>query len=206
MAALQIRCQPEVSMQVLMVFAHPRADSLSAALRDAARAGLEAAGHVVELRDLYAEGFRAELSAAESAAFRDRGGDLPDLRDHTEALRGADALVLVHPTWWFGMPAILKGWFERVWSHGVAFQVAPHGIEGLLPNIRRIAVVTTYGSPWWVVWWVGRIDRRLVRRGIAVLCAKGCRVEWLALTRLDNRRRDECEAFVQRVRAHFARW
>jgi NAD(P)H dehydrogenase (quinone) len=193
-------------MNVLMVFAHPRPDSLSAALRDAAKSALEAAGHTVELRDLYAEGFRAELSAEESAIFRDRGGDLEPLRDHTEALRRADALVLVHPTWWFGMPAILKGWFDRVWSHGVAFQVAPNGIEGMLTNIKRIAVVTTYGSPWWVIWWVGRIDRKLFRRGIAVLCGKGCKVEWLALTRLDTRTREECEGFVSSVRAHFGKW
>lgn len=193
-------------MNVLMVFAHPRPDSLSAALRDAAKSALEAAGHSVELRDLYAEGFRAALSAEESAIFRDRGGNLDDVRAHTEALRRADALVLVHPTWWFGMPAILKGWFDRVWSHGVAFQVAPNGIEGMLANIKRIAVVTTYGSPWWVIWWVGRIDRKLFRRGIAVLCGRGCKVEWLALTRLDTRKREECAGFVSRVRAHFATW
>ena len=193
-------------MNVLIVFAHPRPDSLSAALRDAAKSALEAAGHTVELHDLYAEGFRAELNAEESTIFRDRGGDLESLRAHTEALRRADALVLVHPTWWFGMPAILKGWFDRVWSHGVAFQVAPNGIEGMLTNIKRIAVVTTYGSPWWVIWWVGRIDRKLFRRGIAVLCGKGCKVEWLSLTRLDTRTRGECEGFVGRVKGHFARW
>ncbi len=193
-------------MQVLMVFAHPRPDSLSAALRDAAKSALEAAGHTVELRDLHAEGFRPELNAEESAIFRDRGGELADVRSHTEALRRADALVLVHPTWWFGMPASLKGWFDRVWSHGVAFKVAANGIEGTLTNIKRIAVVTTYGSPWWVVWYVGRLDRKLLRRGIAVLCARGCKVEWLSLTRLDTRTRPECDAFIERVRAHFARW
>jgi putative NADPH-quinone reductase len=201
-----MRCQKEPGMNVLMVYAHPRAESLSAALRDAAKASLEAAGHRVELIDLYAEGFRAALSAEESAIFRDRGGDLEEVRAHAEALRRADALVLVHPTWWFGMPAILKGWFDRVWSHGVAFKVAPNGIEGMLTNIRRIAVVTTYGSPWWVIWWVGRLDRKLFRRGIAVLCGKGCKVEWLSLTRLDTRTREECEGFMRRVKGHFRKW
>jgi putative NADPH-quinone reductase len=193
-------------MHILMVFAHPRADSLSAALRDAAKAALEARGHTVELRDLYAEGFRPELTADEFVSFRDGRGELDGVEDHVAALRRAEALVLVHPTWWYGMPAMMKGWFDRIWAPGVAFRIGPGAIEPLLTNIRRIAVVTTYGSPTWLLWLIGRIDRKLVGRGIARLCARGCKVEWLTLTRMDHRTREECAAFVQRVGAHFARW
>jgi putative NADPH-quinone reductase len=114
--------------------------------------------------------------------------------------------VLVYPTWWYGMPAILKGWLDRVWAPGVAFNLGDGAIQPTLTNIRRIAVVTTYGSPNWLLWYIGRIDRKLVGRGLRRLCAKDCRVEWVTLTRMDQRSRAECETFVQRVRAHFARW
>ena len=193
-------------MQILMIHAHPRADSLSAALRDAAKAALEAGGHRVELRDLYAEGFNPVLSAEERGRYHDVPDNLEGIEDHVASLRRAEALVLVHPTWWYGMPAILKGWFDRVWAPGVAFNLGAGAIEPALTNIRRIAVVTTYGSPTWLLWYIGRIDRKLFGRGMRRLCAKDCKVEWVTLTSMDHRTRAECEAFVRRVRAHFARW
>jgi len=192
-------------MQVLMIHAHPRADSLSAALRDAAMAGLQAAGHRVELRDLYAERFDPVLSSEERGRYHDVPANLEGIDDHVASLRRAEALVLVYPTWWYGLPAILKGWFDRVWAPGVAFTLGAGAIEPALTNIRRIVVVTTYGSPTWLLWWIGRPDRKLFGRALRRLCAKDCRVEFVTLTRMDHRTRAECEAFVARVRAHFAR-
>jgi putative NADPH-quinone reductase len=193
-------------MQILMIHAHPRADSLSAALRDAAKAALEAGGHDVELRDLYAEGFNPVLSSEERGRYHDVPDNLQGIEDHVASLRRAEALVLVYPTWWYGMPAILKGWFDRVWSPGVAFNLGAGAIEPALTNIRKIAVVTTYGSPTWLLWYIGRLDRKLFGRGMRRLCAKDCKVEWVTLTSMDHRTRAEYDAFVQRVRAHFARW
>lgn len=193
-------------MRVLMIYCHPREDSLSAALRDATRESLEAAGHRVDLRDLYAEGFQPALSAEERGVYHDVADNLIGVQDHADSLRAADALVLVYPTWWYGMPAMLKGWFDRVWAPGVAFKLGEGAIEPLLTNIRRIAVVTTYGSPTWLLWYIGRIDRKLLGRGIRRLCARDCKVEWVTLTRMDHRTREECATFVDKVRRHFARW
>ncbi|WP_439548255.1 NAD(P)H-dependent oxidoreductase [Falsiroseomonas sp.] len=193
-------------MRILLVHSHPRADSLNTALRDAARESLEAAGHVVEVRDLYAEGFDPVLSAEERGVYHDVPDNCAAVADHVESLRAADALVLVYPTWWYGMPAMIKGWFDRVWAPGVAFKIGEGAIEPLLTNIKRIAVVTTYGSPTWLLWYIGRIDRKLMGRGIRRLCAKDCKVEWITLTRMDQRTRAECESFVARTRAHFRRW
>jgi putative NADPH-quinone reductase len=193
-------------MRILLVHCHPRADSLSAALRDAAIAALRQAGHEVELRDLYAEGFDPVLSAEERGRYHDVGPNLQGIEDHVASLRRADALLLVHPTWWYGMPAMLKGWFDRVWAPGVAFTLGAGAIEPALTNIRRIGIVTTYGSPHWLLWFIGRIDRKLFARGIRRLCAKDCRVEWITLTDMDKRTRAECEAFVAKVRTLLARW
>lgn len=193
-------------MRVLLIHSHPREDSLSAALRDAAQAALTGAGHEVEVRNLYAEGFQPALTAEERGRYHDLSDNLVGIEDHVESLRRAEALLLVYPTWWYGMPAMLKGWFDRVWAPGVAFRLGDGAIEPMLTNIRKIGVVTTYGSPHWLLWYIGRIDRKLLGRGIRRLCAKGCKVEWLTLTRMDQRTRPECEAFVGRVRAHLSRW
>lgn len=193
-------------MRVLLVYCHPRADSFCAALRDAVREALAARGHDVELVDLYAEGFTPVLSAEERAAYHTEGANLAGVEAHVARLRAADALVLVYPTWWYGMPAMLKGWFDRVWVPGVAFRLGDGAIEPLLTNIRRIAVVTTYGSPRWLLWYLGWPDRRLLGRGLRRLCARGCRLDWLSLTWMDQRQRRDLEAFRDRVAGHFARW
>src|SRR5258708_11632352 len=164
-------------MHVLVIYCHPRPDSFSAALRDAAVAGLTAAEHLVELRDLYAEGFDLVLSAHQRGTYFDEAESIRGLENHVAVLRQAEGLVLVYPTWWFGMPAMLKGWLDRVWLPGVAFRLGGAKVMvPLLTNLRRIGIVTTYGSPWWMLWWVGWPDRRIVARGLRPLCATECRI------------------------------
>lgn len=194
-------------MRVLLIYCHPRADSFSFALRETATSALEAANHTVEVRDLYAEGFEPALSAEERGGYYGDSADLHGVREHVSALRNADALVLVYPTWWFGLPAMLKGWFDRVWLPGVAFRLRDvGGLEPLLINVRRIAVITTYGSPRWLLWLVGWPDRRMVRGGFRPLCARRCRLDWIALTRMDTCTAKQRERFVGKVRARLSRW
>ncbi|MBU8542346.1 MULTISPECIES: NAD(P)H-dependent oxidoreductase [Roseomonadaceae] len=193
-------------MRVLMIYCHPRPDSFAAALRDAARTSLEAAGHEVELRDLYAEGFNPALSAEERGRYHSVTDNLAGVETHVHSLQQADALLLVHPTWWYGMPAMLKGWFDRVWAPGVAFKLGDGAITPLLTNIRRIGVITTYGSPNWLLWYIGHPDRKLVNRGIRRLCARDCRTDWYTLTRMDHRTQAECTRFLTHVEQALARW
>ena len=193
-------------MRVLMIACHPRADSYSAALRDAARVALQAAGHELRLHDLHADGFVPVMSAAEHRVTNRPGENEAFIAREAADLRWAEALVLVYPTWWYGMPAMLKGWFDRVWLPGVAFRIGPGAIEPLLGNIRRIAVVTTYGSPLWLLWYIGWPDHRVMRRGLRRLCARGCRLDWLYLTRMDQRPRPALERFLGRVGGFFAGW
>ena len=193
-------------MRVLLIHCHPRAESFSAALRDAARQTLEAGGHQVECRDLYAEGFSPALNDAEHRDYLDPSLHSPDVADHVASLQRAEALLLVYPTWWYGLPAMLKGWFDRIWAPGVAFKLSDGAIEPLLTNIQRIGVVTTYGSPLWLLWVIGWPDKKLIKRGLRRLCARGCRVEWLMLTRMDQRTAPERAAFLAKVQARLSLW
>jgi NAD(P)H dehydrogenase (quinone) len=194
-------------MHVLLIHCHPRRDSFNAALRDAAVAGLTASGHSIEQHDLYAEGFDPVLSTQQRGAYFDEAANAFGLEDHVAALRRAEALVLVYPTWWFGMPAMLKGWLDRVWLPGVAFHLGgPKALQPLLTNLHKIAVVTTYGSPWWLLWWVGWPDRRVIRCGLRPLCARGCKIHWFGLTGMDRDRPLRRARFLAQVEQRLSRW
>ena len=194
-------------MRVLLIYCHPRSDSFCAALRETAAEALRCAGHEVEVRDLYAESFSPVLTAEERGRYYDQDADRHDVANHIAALRHAEALVFVYPTWWFGLPAMLKGWIDRVWLPGVAFRLGGPGVlQPLLTNIRRITIVTTYGSPRWRLWLVGWPDWRLFKHGIRTQCTRRCRFEWLALTSMDSCTSQERQRFVARVRSRLAAW
>jgi putative NADPH-quinone reductase len=194
-------------MHVLLVYCHPQPESFCAALRDAARESLTSAGHTVDVRDLYADGFACAMSGEQRARYFDEGANERDVCDHVAALRRAEALLLVYPTWWLGMPAMLKGWIDRVWLPGVAFRMGAAGeLLPLLANIRRIGVVTTYGARRGLLWFAGWPDRRVVRYSLRPLCGRRCRVDWIALTHMDGAGQAERERFLERVRRELASW
>src|ERR1044071_3946722 len=176
-------------MRVLVIFAAALADSFAAAPHRAVVAQLRQGGHEVDDCDLYAEGFDPVLSAAERRAYNTPSPDLSGVAGHVARLKAADALVLCFPTWWYGMPAILKGYFDRVWANNVAFTLPEGGgaIRPALTNIRKIAVVTTYGSPWWLMTLVLRHPvRAVLLGGLARLCGRGVRTRFLALSNIDG--------------------
>jgi NAD(P)H dehydrogenase (quinone) len=123
--------------------------SYAAALRDSIVETLTASGHSVDLCELYKEGFDPILSAHERRAYRDTSANFKAVSDHVQRLRQAEGAIFVFPSWWYGMPAILKGYFDRVWLPGVAFEFGPQAIKPLLSNIRLFGVVTTTGAPEW---------------------------------------------------------
>jgi len=186
-------------MRILVVYAHPRSESYAAALHRAVVETLRAAGHEVDDLDLYALGFDPVLSAEERLHYHDAARNQELVGDHVERLRRAEGIVFVYPTWWYGLPAILKGWLDRVWIPGVAFALTGGAIRPLLTNIRRMAVVSTYGSPRWLVWYVGDPGRRLLARGMRRLCAPRCPLDWLALYRMDTVSAEDRAAFLNRV-------
>jgi NAD(P)H dehydrogenase (quinone) len=194
-------------MRVLVVYAHPLDDSYAAALRDTVVATLRAGGHVVDLCDLYEEAFDPVLSAHERRYYRDTPDNLGGVSEHVARLREAQGLVFVFPSWWYGMPAILKGYFDRVWLPGVAFAFGPRAIQPLLTGIRLFGVVTTTGAPgWFTRLYMGNPSRKVLMRGLArLLAAPGAERFWLALYGIDKASAAKRTAFIERVRARVAR-
>lgn len=192
-------------MRLLVVQAHPAPDSFGAALARAVVEGAGAAGHEVRALDLCAERFDPVMGEAEWRAYDAPPVD-PVLRAHGDHLRWAEGLIFVHPTWWMGPPAILKGWLDRVWRPGLAFHVEAGRLRPGLTGIRLIGAVTTTGSPWWV--WallMGAPGRKMLLRAPLACTGLRTRTLWLALHGMDRTTPARRARFLARVRARMAR-
>jgi len=176
-------------MQILVVFSHPDPTSFQASILAALVERLKARGHALRVIDLYGEDFDPVLDLESWRAHRHARGVEAGVAAHVAALRECDGLILVYPTWWYGLPAMLKGWLDRVWQPGVAFSMEGGVFRTHhLTQVRRFAVMTTHGSPgWFIEWIVGNPARRQLLRGLALQFARGVRTCWQAIYAVDSR-------------------
>lgn len=176
-------------MRCLVVIAHPVPGSLCRTLADKAIEGLTAAGHQVDIEDLYGNAFAPALTAEERNSYSSPAYDGSATRPQIDRLLTAEALILCFPTWWYGFPAILKGWFDRVWAPGVAYDHAADGgaIRPRLHNLQQVLAITTLGSPWWVDRFVmQRPVHRILKTGLLRPCAPKARLQMLSLYKAET--------------------
>jgi NAD(P)H dehydrogenase (quinone) len=196
-------------LKLLLVYCHPDPDSFNAAIRRTAADALRAAGHELREIDLYAEGFDPVFSRAEKASYlTDTEKNIAGVQAHVDALRWAEGWVAVYPTWYYGLPAMLKGWLDRVWLPGVTFSIAPskqRTIGGELRNIRLFIGITTSGAPWWWLKVIGDPGRSLLMKGLRPLYARGCRRRWLQLYNMNHVTADDRTRFLARVQRELSR-
>jgi putative NADPH-quinone reductase len=159
-------------MRALVVYCHPTPDSFNAAIRDLVLAKLQAAGAEVRLHDLYGSSFQPILTPAEWQGYLDCPGNCAPVDTEVADIRWCDTLIFVYPTWWYGLPAILKGWLDRVLLPDVAF-LMPDGVNKTirpgLQHISRLGVFTTCGASRWLTWFVGAPGKRTLTRGVGLL-------------------------------------
>jgi NAD(P)H dehydrogenase (quinone) len=188
-------------MQVLVVLAHPNEDSFSHALAHRACEALRAEGHAVDLLDLYALGFTAAMTAPEREAYHSDHPMLdPMVAEHAALVQAAQALVLVYPTWWSAQPAILKGWFERVFVPGVGFKFNAKGkVRPGLHKLERLVGISTYGSPWLYVKAINDNGRRTLNRTVRIGAGPRARTKWLSLYAIDTATAQDRARFLDKV-------
>ena len=194
-------------MKLLVVYCHPVPESFTAAVRDTAMDALAQVGHEVRLIDLYAEGFAAAMGPQEWKDYLTEGTNEFPVTDHIERIRWAEGIVFVFPTWWYGLPALLKGWLDRVWVPHVTFTL-PTGNEPLranMTNIRLLAGITTCGAPWWWTKVVGEPGRKTIVRGIRAICHRRCRTLWMAHYKMDVSTPASRAAYLAKVRRRMER-
>ena len=153
------------------MLAHPGQESFNRAIFDTAVAALRAGGHEVVALDLYAD-----------------------------EVRSAQALVFVYPTWWSSVPAILKGWLEKVMVPGVSFVFDEHHrVRRGLTNVTRIVGISTYAAPRSTVRLINDNGRRTVVRALRLCTGMRTRAKWLALYKLPSTSDHDRAAFLRRV-------
>ena len=191
-------------MRILLIYAHPVETSFHAALHDTIRAGL-ASRHTVDDCDLYAEGFEPRLSRAERLDYHDPAANVEAVAPYVARLLQADALVLAFPVWNYGYPAILKGFFDRVFVPGVTFRLDGGKVVPTLHNVRKVAAVTSYGSSRLRAMLMGDPPRKLVKRVLRATVRPGASVSYQALYAMnvasEARRRRFIAAVAARMEA-----
>jgi NAD(P)H dehydrogenase (quinone) len=198
-------------MKVLVVSAHPSPTSFLSTTRDAVLTDLVQSGHDVRHRDLYAEHFNPVFSAFErtnhNAPIAIKTNVFPELVGHIEDLQWCEALVLVYPTWWSAQPAMLKGWFDRVLTRDVAWEL-PEGaarIRPLLSNVKRLVVVTSHGSSKLVNAVQGESGKRIALRSVRLMLHIRTKTRWIGVYGMDNANSEKRSASTARVRRQVKR-
>lgn len=188
-------------MRAVVVVVHPIGTSFTHSCAAAAVRGLESAGHGVTVLDLYALGFRPAMTDAERHAYH---GDNPIVDPlvgaSVAAVQDAEMLVFVYPTWWSGLPAMLKGWLEKVMLPGVAFVFDDAGkVRPGLKNVRVIVGISSYGSPRRYVALVNDNGRRILMRALRLNTGLRTKRRWLPFYAIDTSTEAQRSAFVDRV-------
>ena len=162
-------------MRALVVYCHPNPSSFTAAVRDVVIDRLNAAGAEIRLRDLYLEKFDPALSASDLDKYETCPENCAPVQSHVDDLRWCDTLIFIYPTWWYGLPALLKGWLDRVLLPDVAFLMPDADSKTIRPglgHVTRLGVFTTCGASWWLTTFIGAPGKRTILRGVGILCEK----------------------------------
>lgn len=188
-------------MKILVLHAHPVEESFNAALHRLIVERLTAGGHSVDDLDLYAEDFDPRLTRAERLAYHDERGPTDPVDPYVRRLLAAEGLVLCFPVWNYGFPAILKGFFDRVFLPGVSFRMIDGKATPNLHNIRKVVAVTSYGGSWFRALLMGNPPKRLVNRVLRLTVKPGAPVSFLAHYSMNLSTQESREKFMAKVAA-----
>jgi putative NADPH-quinone reductase len=187
-------------MRILVVFAHPTRESFSGALLAVVLEELAAQGHELDLLDLYAERFDPVLSEREWRCYEKKVD--PEIQRYAEQIHLADGLIWVFPTWNNGLPAILKGYVDRVWKPNVAFRIdQSHKVRfDSLDNLNFFVAITTYGASWMASTLVGNPCKRFLVKGLRRHLPLRCGFVWHAIYGMDKPSPRHLSLFLENIR------
>jgi NAD(P)H dehydrogenase (quinone) len=194
-------------LRVLILYANPVASSFGATLHSEVVTTLRSRGHEIDDCDLYAERFDPVLSEQERIQYHDIKLNRAHIAAYADRLLAAEALILVYPVWNEGFPAILKGFFDRVFIPGVSFTVGPDGtLTTNLQKLQKIAAVCTYGATHPINFLLGDPPRRVVKRLVRWMPGHSVRCDYLAYYDMDRSSQHKRIAFLKKVKRIFEAW
>lgn len=193
-------------MRILVLHSHPVESSYGRALYHQTLESLSAAGHELDTCDLYAENFDPVLSRQDRIIYHDYPENTELVQGHVERLRRAEGLVIVTPVWNFGFPAILKGYFDRVWLPGVSFNLSEGKMQSRLRHIQKLGAVLTYGATPMRAFLSGNPPKKIVKRVLWAQTGLRRPVTFLAHYDMNNCTEQTRAAFLDRVKRSMLRF
>ena len=193
-------------IRVMVVYAHPVETSFNAAIYATVTETLMQRGHEIDACDLYAENFPAIMSRGDRLLYHEIPANRALARPWIERLEAAEALVMVFPTWVFAPPAILKGFCEKVFVPGFAFELVDGKVRGAMRHLKRVGGVSTYGGTRLRAFLAGDPPRKLLTRVLRAYVGPTVPVSFMGC--YDMNRIDEARgrAFLDKVRAAYSGW
>jgi NAD(P)H dehydrogenase (quinone) len=194
-------------LRILVVYAHPLETSFVSAAHARVVETLRAGGHIVDDLDLYAEKFDPVMPREQMRAYVDTRANTRGVEPYVARLRAAEALVLVFPVWFDGLPAILQGYFQRVFLPGVSMRIDEAGLfHPHLLHLKRLAAVCAYGEGQREVAAKRNPARRFVRYNIGALIDPNGRFDYITLYDMNFSTAPRRAAFLKRVTRAFEAW
>ncbi len=193
-------------MRVLVLHSHPVEESYGKALYRQTLESLTRAGHEVDACDLYAENFDPVLSRHDRLVYHDYPENISLVEPYVERLEQAQALVICTPVWNFGFPAILKGYFDRVWLPGVSFDLVDGKVQSRLRHIRKLGAVLTYGATPFRAFVAGNPPKKIVKRVLRAQINPLNPVTFLAHYDMNNCTPETRAAFLAKVKSAMERF
>lgn len=185
--------------RVLVLYAHPVEDSFHATLHRTVVDTLRDVGHTVDDCDLYAENFQPVLTRQERIDYHDLEANQRNVKPYVDRLLAAEALVVVHPVWIYGYPAILKGFFDRILIPGVMFDHIDGRVKMKLHNIEKLVGVATYGGTRTRAFLAGDPPRKNVKRVLRAMIHPMAECRYLAQYAVDLSTFKAREHFIAKV-------
>ena len=194
-------------LRVFILYANPVAASFGATLCKQVVTTLRSRGHEIDDCDLYAESFNPVMAEQERMRYHNANLNRAPIAAYADRLLAAEALVLIYPVWNEGFPAILKGFFDRVFIPGVSFKIGPDGAA--IPNLqklRKLGAVCTYGASRTTSFLLGDPPKRVVKRLVRSMPGHAVRCDYLAYYDMDHSNPEQRAAFLERVKRTFEAW
>ena len=192
-------------MRAFIVYAHPCAESFSAAVHTTVLKALSDRGWEIDDCDLNAEGFQPVMTVEERRNYHTIPDNTLPVETYVNRLRAAEALIMIFPIWNFGYPAILKGFLDRVFLPGVTFKLKDGEVQPGLTNIKRLAAFTTYGGTRMRALITGDPPRKCVTRAIRYACCWP-KTLYFGLYDMNNNGPEVLNAHLDRVRNKLQRF
>lgn len=205
-------------MNVVIVFDHPygasasenipHRRSYSAALLAAVMQGLTTKGHKIDLIDLHADGFNPVMSTEELVSWRLKKTNDPLVADYQQRLIAADHIVFLFPIWWESMPALTKGFLDKVFAKGIVYEETKPGrpFICLLPNIKGVSLLTVMNTPDFIYRWIfGNPVTKILFRGTFRKMGIRKNLHWYNYTGMEKRSLKARVQYLEKTEQRFAR-